>query len=186
MASPVRNQELRRRNRLPRPTPALAPRLFLRPNRPARFLLQGESMDLGQFLPAVLFSSVIVFTLFMSDILSGRTPPFGTHTFIISLILVAGMSMGMVGSDELKRGGHRKVRRNLLVCLTVLFKFPLILAFTQVHMHWRIVAKDLANVHWLYWFIPFYVLVVAPFPVALYLNRKQKKSTSDPNNADAE
>ena len=140
-------------------------------------------MDLGQFLPAVLFSSAFVFILFMSDFLSGQAQPFGPHPFILSLMLVVGMSMGTVGLDELKRGGHRKVRRNLLVCLAVLFIFLLILAFTQVHMHWRIIAKDLANVHWLYWFIPFYVLVVAPFPVALYLNRKQKKSNSQPAGA---
>jgi hypothetical protein len=141
-------------------------------------------MDLGQLLGAVLFSSVIVFTLFMSDILSGKTPPFGTHNFIFCLILVAGMSLGTVGLDELKRGGHRKVRRNLLVCLILLLICLFILSYTSIHLHWGIITgKDSADV---YWFIPIYVLVVAPFLVTLYLNRKQKKSNSDPNNADAE
>jgi uncharacterized membrane protein len=94
------------------------------------------------------------------------------------------MSMGMVGSDELKRGGHRKVRRNLLVCLTLLLISLLILSYTSVHLHWKIITgKDFSDV---YWFIPLYVLTVATFPIALYLNRCQNKSNSDPTNADAE
>ena len=137
-------------------------------------------MDWRQFLAPVLGSSAIVFVLFMSDILSGKTPPFGTHSFIFCLILVVGMSMGTVGFDELKRGGHRKTRRNLNVYLIVLLIFPLILAFTQIHMHWKIKGIDFTDV---YWFIPFWVLLVAPFPVALYLNWRQKKSTSQPAGA---
>jgi hypothetical protein len=94
------------------------------------------------------------------------------------------MTMGMVGSDELKRGGHRKARRNLLLCLILLLICLFTLSYASIHLHWGIITgKGSADV---YWFIPIYVLVVAPFPVALYLNRKQNKSNSDPNNADAE
>ena len=69
-------------------------------------------MDLGQIVGAVFSSSVFVFTMFMVDYLRGKSQYFGTHPFIINLILVICMSMGMIGFDELKRGGHRKVRRN--------------------------------------------------------------------------
>jgi drug/metabolite transporter (DMT)-like permease len=139
-------------------------------------------MDWRQFLAPVLGSSAIVFVLFMSDFLSGKTPPFGTHPFIICLILIIGMSMGTAGFDELKRGGHRKVRRNLLVYLIVLLISFLILAFTQIHTHWKILGIDSTDVYWL---IPFWLIIVAPFPVALYLNWKQKKSTSEPTSANA-
>jgi hypothetical protein len=135
-------------------------------------------MDLTNILLSVLASSAFVFVMFMSDILSGKTPPFGTHPFIFCLILVVGISMGMVGSDELKRGGHRKVLRNLLGCNTLLLISLLILSYTSIHMHWKIITgKDFSDA---YWFIPLYVLIVATFPIALYLNRNQKKSTSQP------
>jgi hypothetical protein len=132
-------------------------------------------MDWRQFLAPTLISSVYVIVLFMTDISSGRTPPFGAHPFITFLILVVGMSMGMVGFEELKRGGHRKVRRNLLLCLTLLLIGPIVLSYISIRLHWRIITgKDFTDV---YWFIPFYVLVVFSFPLALYLNRKQRKST---------
>jgi uncharacterized membrane protein (DUF485 family) len=123
--------------------------------------------------------------MFMVDYLRGKTQPLGTHPFFFCLILVVGMSMGMVGFDELKRRGHRKVRRNLLICLTILLIFPLILAFTQIHMHWKIIGKDFTDVYWSIPFIPFYVLAVASFPIALYLNHKQKKSSAESTVADA-
>jgi hypothetical protein len=120
----------------------------------------------------------------MSDVSSGRTPPFGTHPFITYLILVIGMSMGTVGLDELKRGGHRKLRRNMLLCLTLLLIGLIILSYISIRLHWKIITgKDFADV---YWFIPFYMLVVSTFPIALYLNRRQRKSSSAPTNTDAE
>jgi hypothetical protein len=133
-------------------------------------------MDLTNILLSVLASSAFVFVLFMSDILSGKTPPFGTHPFIFCLILVVGMSLAMLGFDELKRGGHRKIRRNLLICLTLLVISLLILSYISIRLHWKMITgKDFTDV---YWFIPIYVLAMASFPIALYLNRKQKKSTS--------
>jgi len=135
-------------------------------------------MDLGQIVGAVFSSSVFVFTMFMVDYLRGKSQYFGTHPFIINLILVIGMSMGMIGFDELKRGGHRKVRRNLLFCLFFLPISLIILSKASIHLHWKIITgKDFADI---YWFIPFYMLTVATFPIALYLNRNQSKSTSQP------
>jgi hypothetical protein len=105
------------------------------------------------------------------------TEPFGTHRFIFYFVLVVGMSMGMVGFDELNRGGHLIARRNLFICLIILFFLPLI------HMHWRMTGWNFTDI---YLFIPSYALIVASFPIALYLNRRQNKSDSDPNNTDAE
>lgn len=135
-------------------------------------------MDLSRIIWAVFFSSVFVFTIFMMDFLRGKTQYLGTHPFIINLILIVGMSVAILGFDELKRGGHRKVRRNLLLCLTLLLVSPIILSYTSIRLHWKIITgKDFADI---YWFIPFFVLTVASFPIALYLNRKQKNSNSQP------
>ncbi len=81
----------------------------------------------------------------------------------------------MVGFEELKRGGHRKVKRNLLICLTILLILALIRAFTNIRLHGRTQGMDFIE---LYIFIAFYVLTVASFPIALYLNRNQNKSTT--------
>jgi hypothetical protein len=114
--------------------------------------------------------------MFMVDYLRGKAQYFGTHPFIINLILVIGMSLAMLGFDELKRGGHRKVRRILLVCLTLLLISLFILSYASIRLHWKMITgKDFADI---YWFIPIYVLAVASFPIALYLNRRQNKSTS--------
>jgi uncharacterized membrane protein AbrB (regulator of aidB expression) len=140
-------------------------------------------MDLTNILLTVLLNSAFVCVLFMMDFLNGKTPPFGTHPFIFCLILVVGMSMAKLGFDELKRSGHRKVLFYLLVCLTILSIIPFILAYTSIYSHWNIITgKDFADI---YWFIPSYVLAVALFPIALYLNRNKKKSTSQPTTDNA-
>ena len=132
-------------------------------------------MDLSQIISAVFFSSVFVFTMFMADYLRGKTQPFGTHPFICNLILVVVMSMAILGSDELKRSGHKKARRNLLIGLTFLLIFPLILAYARIHLHWKMIGWNFSDI---YLFIPFFVMIASTLPLALYLNRNQNKSKS--------
>ncbi len=140
-------------------------------------------MDLSRIIWAVFGSSVVVFTNFMMDFLMGKAQPFGTHPFIFNLILVIGMSMAILGSEELKLGGHKKARRILLIGLTFLLIFPLILVYARIHMHWKMMGWNFSDI---YLFIPFFVMIASTFPLALYLNRRQKRSISDPCNADAE
>jgi uncharacterized membrane protein len=91
--------------------------------------------------------------------------------------------MAMLGSDELKRSGHKKARRNLLIGLTFLLIFPLILVYARIHMHWKMIGWNFFDI---YLFIPFFVMIASTFPIALYLNRCKRKSISSPSNADAE
>jgi membrane-associated HD superfamily phosphohydrolase len=113
----------------------------------------------------------------MVDYLRGTAQYFGTHPFIINLILVIGMSVTLLGFDELKRSGHKKVRRNLLICLTLLLISLFILSYASIRLHWKITGKDFADI---YWFIPFCLLAMSSFPLALYLNHRQQKSTTPP------
>ncbi|MGA2350071.1 MAG: hypothetical protein ABSF70_06545 [Terracidiphilus sp.] len=137
-------------------------------------------MDWKKFLAPVLFNSALVFALFMSDLGDGNVHQYGTHQFAFALFLVIGGSIGMVGFEELKRGGHRKVKRNLLICLAVLFILFLFLAFTGFELHWKV--REMDSVY-LCLLIPFYILLVASFPIALYLNRNQNRSTSQQESA---
>ncbi|MGO9775968.1 MAG: hypothetical protein ACLQGT_08575 [Terracidiphilus sp.] len=132
-------------------------------------------MDWNKFLAPVLFNSALVFALFMSDVWDGKVHQYGTSQFAFAVFLIIGGSIGMVGFEELKRGGHRKVKRNLLICLTILLILALIRAFTNIRLHGRTQGMDFIE---LYIFIAFYVLTVASFPIALYLNRNQNKSTT--------
>jgi hypothetical protein len=51
-------------------------------------------------------------------------------------------------------------------------------AFLSNQMPWKISGMDFAD---RYLFIPFFVLLASPFPLSLYLNYKQKQSTSQPS-----
>jgi phosphatidylserine synthase len=142
---------------------------------------QGESMGWKNFLPSLLFSSVLVISLFVVSVWDDTTPSFGPHPLVVNVIMIIMSTIGLVGFEELKRGGHRKIRRNLLVCLAILLILPLILAFTRIHMHWKITGMDFSDY---YLFVPFNVLLVGTFPLALYLNRNQKKSSAESTVAD--
>jgi hypothetical protein len=139
-------------------------------------------MDWRQFLKPILYISVLFFALFLLDFWRGKNQPLGLHEFISYVIMVIVLSIGWVGFDELKRGGHRKALRALKVCLIILFVIPAILLIARHRMHWNIAGW---NFHDFYLFIPIYTLFAATFPFALYLNRHQKDSTSQPTVDDA-
>jgi len=139
-------------------------------------------MDWKKFLEPLLFSSALVFVLFLSDVWEGKAPQFGPHPFLFNVILVIGSTIVLAGFEELKQGGHIKAKRNLLVCLTVSMIIPLILFFVFKHTHEKM---NVGGISHLYWLLPFYVLLVAVLPVALYLNRNQAKNTSQPTTDNA-
>jgi hypothetical protein len=93
--------------------------------------------------------------------------------------------MGIVGFKELDRGGFRKVRLNLGVFFIALISIPLIIVplmslFTRYRLHWQIAGLDPL---YICFFIIFPALWVTIFPLALYLNQKQNKSTPQQESA---
>jgi hypothetical protein len=116
--------------------------------------------------------------LFGWDYLNGKVPHFDAQNYIGLLIIFVASSMGTVGFKELDRGGYRKVKRNLGVFFIALLVLPLILILiSRDLLHWQIVGLDIT---YQYFVIPFFVLWAAIFPLALYLNRKQAKTTPQP------
>ena len=99
----------------------------------------------------------------------------GSRFLIMNAALAIALTLGFVGIYNLDRGGHQKVKRNLTVCLLVLLLVANIPDFPPDRLHRSVAGWDAAD---LYYFIPFVALLVAIFPLSLYLNWKQKESTS--------
>ena len=82
----------------------------------------------------------------------------------------------VVGFQELDRGGHRKVRRILRNCLIVWGVVFVIMMVSGVLLRaWALLDSAMD-----YFGYSSFVLVVLPLALALYLNRKQPKSTLQP------
>jgi hypothetical protein len=80
------------------------------------------------------------------------------------------IALGIVGGDELKRSGHRKVTPVLLGCGFAWFLVCSFLIYISKRpLRWSIVEAL---------FIGMMLLIASQLPLALYLNRRQNKSTS--------
>jgi hypothetical protein len=139
--------------------------------------VQGGFVIWKNLLTAVLVISGMGIAFCLLNLWIGTFKTISAHDFIIGAFLVIAWSMGAAGSDELSRCGHRKVCRILYRYSLISLVIPLVVIGVGL----------LYRAWWSNLFIlsasPFWVLVVAPFPVALYLSRKQKKSASQPTGA---
>jgi len=102
---------------------------------------------------------------------------FNSHAFIEDALFSITAALGWVGSEELDRGGHRNIRRILRKCLIIWLVIWIILIIPSIFFKIDFVFYYSMYLFWL--------LLVAPFPVALYLNHKQKKSGTEFIVADA-
>jgi hypothetical protein len=85
------------------------------------------------------------------------------------------ISFFFVGNGELRRGGHRRVLRVLGGCLIAWFAIGLLL-FVIAALS-KTTMSDFVTRYSLY---PLWLIFAAPFPFAVYLNRNQSKSSSQP------
>jgi hypothetical protein len=132
-------------------------------------------MNWRRFISPVFYSSIVVFVIVLLDHSSGDT-----HHLIVYAILVISLSCGSVGDLELKRGGHLKIRRNMLICGAAMFALSCLAIFARNRLHWNMVGSNFREACL---FIPTYVLIVATLPIAVLLNRHQSRS-SFPSTAD--
>jgi hypothetical protein len=147
---------------------------------------QGASMNwrklLKRIIRGVTFCCgcwITEFLLAKVHLLNIKFPTFDDFirmvtAFVLFFIAVAGL-------DELSRGGHMKVRRMLRRWIIVLFFAPLVLVVAAVALELNGILH-LKKYVWIHiignLYIPFTVLSFATLPLALYLNRRKKKSTS--------
>jgi hypothetical protein len=111
--------------------------------------------------------ALVSYAIFMSR--------YGSQGFINRGVEIFTLASGLEGWGELKRRGYRRVKRNFLLFIIILFTSNLILLLTQT-------VRDI------YLQIGFYscfAVFAAMFPVAYYLSRNHTKSTQKPASANA-
>ncbi|MGA3346585.1 MAG: hypothetical protein ABSC76_17150, partial [Terracidiphilus sp.] len=136
-------------------------------------------------LIAVLKCSTMVAMFIMIDLWVGQIKRPLTSYLIVNAIWVIAGAMGIVGYDELARGGQLKVRRTMKKWFIILLIAPVIIPITGLILYWRL-RWELPALSWgdQYVFIPLWTLLVVTFPIALFLNRNQNKSTQQRTSAD--
>jgi hypothetical protein len=93
--------------------------------------------------------------------------PYNSHDYVLDAVSAIALSFGFVGGHELDRLGYPRVGSALACCI-----IPISIALFFVLIVWGGFSE--------HWFNAAIALFAAPFPVALYLNRNQSKSTSQP------
>jgi hypothetical protein len=131
------------------------------------------------FLTAVLVLSAMGIAFCLFNLWIGFFKSVSTSDLAIGAFQIIACSMGFAGSDELTRRGHDKIRRSL-------FKYSIVsLAISMIALAVAFLSKIKWSFLITYSFMPFWVLLIASFPLALYLNRSQKDSNSRPTVDDA-
>ena len=154
--------------------------------------LQGITMIWKRLLKMYLGGTGYCLAFWLFDFWVGKIQHSGAKFpgfdhFITMETTILALATAKVGLDELSRGGYTKARRTLKRWIIVLFVTPLILIPASVFFvpsTWytpgSIWVSILGNS-----FFPFTVLSLATLPLALYLNHKQKESSTEPTVADA-
>jgi hypothetical protein len=124
---------------------------------------------------SVIFSAISFLTYWLEKLMYHDAQRYSIHQFILDIIVVVSASLGLVGYAELKRSGDTKIRRILMVSLGISpITFLLLISLKF--------GSDLAIKISFY---ELFALIASPFPLALYLNRKQKQSTPQTSVANA-
>jgi drug/metabolite transporter (DMT)-like permease len=139
-------------------------------------------MNWKGWLSAIFSSSSFFLVLFGWDYLNGKVPHFSDRDYLALLVLLLTSSMGTVGFGELDRGGFQKVKRNLGYFFIALLVIPVMFLFARNRLHWQIAVSGSSC---LYFLNVCFILLAAVLPLALYLNRKQNKSTRQPTTDNA-
>jgi len=125
-----------------------------------------------RMLSTVLLYSVFLFGLFsFLHHQTRRGLVYNSHDYVLDAVSAIALSLGFVGDHELDRLGHQRVRENLL--LYTLMLSGLLGVF--------IIGGSYSDI----WFYAVFMPFAIPFPVALYLNRNNRKSTSQQTSANA-
>jgi hypothetical protein len=137
---------------------------------------QGALMNWKKLLLHFFGYAATIFGMFSLGLWSSRELRFNVSYWICDAITALAIAAGVIGAQELNRGGHWKGRRlywsAYYVVLGISFSGAL---YTKAPLGSALVICC----------ILISAISLIPLPLALYLNRKQNKSTSQPatNNA---
>lgn len=131
-----------------------------------------------RMLLIALVISVVMFALLIAFHWNSPGWHFRSHSLIKDAAFAIALALGILGNQELDRGGHRTARRITRNLLVIWIAISLLLfGITRVL---KTTGFDLALdcLMYLLW-----VLFASILPFALYLNRKQNNSTPQQESA---
>jgi len=123
----------------------------------------------SDFLLILGMQIAVVMLIFWKSFPNFRFHDFTSHEFTKYVVGAVAVSIGWVGRGILNRGRNRTVSRITPVGMVL----SIVLLCMSIDLGGRATA----------WFYPLLALLAFPFPLALYLNRKQSKSTPQPTSA---
>jgi len=132
-------------------------------------------MNWKKLLSDFVIYVAMLFACFLLIEWNNRTSHFISNEFIENALASIAVALGIAGYQALDRGGHAKVRRILRNCFIAWFGVYLILFAVESLTKSTIFAFPIA-----YSLYPLLLLILAPFPLALYLDRNQPKSPAQP------
>ena len=126
-----------------------------------------------RFIVFAVFMFAIFFSIGHKNLGSNYT----SRDYAQDALSAIALSLGSIGDDQLKQLESRKIRHILLGCALVWFVVCSFFLF--------ILERPLRGPVFEGFFGGILFLIAAQFPLAVYLNRKQNKSNSQPTIADA-
>jgi hypothetical protein len=141
---------------------------------------RGALMNWKESLSTFLIYVGINFPVFYLTNWKDGKLHFDPHYLIKDALAAIALGLLIVGLQELRRGGHQRARRILWKCYFIWI--AIFIDLLCVAIAYKATSVELAMDYFLDFSL---VLAAVPFPLALYLNRKQNTSTSQPitNNA---
>ncbi|MGA2888968.1 MAG: hypothetical protein ABSE51_13025 [Terracidiphilus sp.] len=134
-------------------------------------------MNREKMLSTVLLYSVFLFALFSLHHKSRWGSHYSSYDYMMDALSAIAVSLGSVGAGELRQGGHRKINYFLFGSAFIWFVIcSFLLFFFKRPMREPVVDLLFGGAA---------LLFAAQFPVALYMNRNQSKSTSQQTSANA-
>ncbi|MGD0547095.1 MAG: hypothetical protein ABR991_04630 [Terracidiphilus sp.] len=125
-----------------------------------------------------LLFAIIVFAVRLLEVLNKKTPDLSSHSVLMNVFDVIATAMFMAGSLGMNRDGYRKFYKYFGKALLISI---LILLIT---LGFALIGKATVSDR-VFDYESYFVLLLfsSPFYFALYLNRKQNKSTSQQESA---
>jgi hypothetical protein len=137
-------------------------------------------MNWKRLLSDFIIYVAMLFACFLLIEWNNRTSHFISNEFIENALASIAVALGIAGYQALDRSGHLKVRRILRNCFVAWFGVYLILFAIEALTKTTIFDFPIA-----YSLYPLLLLILAPFPLALYLDRNQPKPTAQPTSSKA-
>jgi len=137
-------------------------------------------MNWKRMLSDFIIYVAMLFACFLLIEWNRRTSHFISNDFLENALGAIAVALGIAGYQGLDRSGHANIRRILKICFVAWFALYLLM-FVIVSLSKTTIFDFPIS----YSFYPLMLLIIAPFPLALYYGRNPSKSDSQPKTTSA-